>query len=82
MRLAGAACQGDRYDASLVGPNEDNNDSQDELSNSVPTQDWLVRLGERIVISRRSHPSSAAGHTCRATPSGWPPTPRADESVS
>ena len=37
MRLAGAARKGDRYDASLVGPNERKNDSQDEMSNSVLT---------------------------------------------
>jgi hypothetical protein len=56
VRLAGAARQGDRYDASLVGPNE-KNDSQNEVSNSISTQGWLVR----IILSGRSHPNSAAG---------------------
>lgn len=80
MRLAGAVRQGDRYDGCLVGPNGNNNDSQDDMSNSVSTQGWLVRLGERIIITtRRSQPNSAAGHTCKASATA---RPRADESVS
>ena len=80
MHLAGAARQGDRHDASVVGPNENNNDSQNDVSNSVSTQGWQARLGERIIITtRRSQPNSAAGHTCKASATA---RPRADESVS
>lgn len=68
MRLARAARQGDRYDASVVGPNgkKDDDDSQGEVSNSVSTQGWLwfiiVRAGGTVNHDRTE--SSELG--------GWP----------
>ena len=81
--LAGAARQGDRYDASLVGPNW-KNDSQDEMSNSVSARGWLV--GKWTIKIGRSHPNSAAGHTstvyCYQTTACKPGHAHAGESVS